>query len=103
MAVYKEEKTGTWRAVYRYTCLLYTYDGEFPFVGNRQERGTLLGMADKGKVEAAARRNRVGVERDCRRQKSPRQGATAAFDGRNGCRKCFTLLLAKVTKPPPQR
>ena len=42
MAVYKEEKTGTWRAVYRYTCLLYTSDGEFPFVGNRQERGTLL-------------------------------------------------------------
>ena len=26
MAVYKEEKTNTWRAVYRYPCLLYTSD-----------------------------------------------------------------------------
>ena len=33
----------------------------------------------------------------------PRQGTKAAFDGRNGCQKCFyiILLLEKVTKLAP--
>ena len=31
-------------------------------------------------------------------QKSPRQGAKAAFDGRNGCQKCFCVTFDESNK-----
>ena len=31
-------------------------------------------------------------------RKSPRQGAKAAFDGRNGCQKCFCVTFAESNK-----
>ena len=32
------------------------------------------------------------------RERSPRQGAKAAFDGRNGCRKCFCVTFDESNK-----
>jgi len=31
-------------------------------------------------------------------RKSPRQGATASFDGRNGCQKCFCVTFNESNK-----
>ena len=76
----------------------------------KQARDTLLFIADKGKREIAARRNRKGVERVCRRQKSPsgeerktRKEWSAIiwrvciFD-RPACQKCFCVTFGKSNK-----
>ena len=40
----------------------------------------------------------VGAEQTSTGRLAPRQGAKAAFDGRNGCRKCFCVTFGESNK-----
>ena len=52
-----------------------------------------------GEMElTAARRKAAGTTAPSVGQKSSRQGAKAAFDGRNGCRKCFCVTFGESNK-----
>ena len=62
------------------------------------EESTVVNVVSVMRKAIAAEAKRRGQPLRPKGGKSPRQGAKAAFDGRNGCQKCFCVTFDESNK-----
>lgn len=72
-------------------------------IGLEKKLDALMGLADSDTIISAigntgSGNRKAGTTTPSVGRNSSRQGAKAAFDGRNGCQKCFCVTFGKVTK-----